>query len=178
MVKKIGTIDMYILKLKNNRERFPDLIWLILTIVCGVGLFYLTSYLIDYTRKEFSYKGTIIFRYEDKYTDNEKTIKEQKLLVQFDDLQKIRNIDYDSTEDKITGNRIVIPLSREYVGEAKFQSFLGSLSIIALLISIGFTFAYLYKNIVHIFKDYHWVDSELLKFRKGIDPLGEEDWDN
>lgn len=169
---------MYILKLRGHRRRFPELIQLILSTFCAFLFLYLTILAINYAEKTFLYEGTIIFRYEDKYIEkDDKEIKKDNLLISFDDLEKARIIEYDSSEIKIDGKRVTIPLSREYVGEADLQGILGPISGILTLVSIVCFFIYLVRNIGHIFRDYKWVNTKLLKFRKTIDPLGEEIWD-
>ena len=103
---------MYFLKLKSNRERFPDLGWLIFSIVAAIDSWFLIIYCIDHTSKTFLYK------------------------------------------------------------------FLGPISVFVLIGAVIAFCIYLWKNIVHIFKDYRLVSTKLIKFRKGIDPLGEEEWDD
>ena len=169
---------MYILRLKSNKKRFPNLVWLILSIFAAISMWYLGNYCSEYTEKTTIHKGTVMFRYEDKYIKDKDSIKEQKLLVKFDDLDKVRSIDYDPELCKISGNKIVMFLSRSYVGEAGFQSFLGAITVLAFIASVVSIIIYLWKNIEHIFKDYKWVSTKLIKIRKEIDPYGEEDWDD
>lgn len=171
---------MYTIKLKSGRRRFPELIWLGL-IIAGLFLFlYIGTSLAEYLQKDNLCSGKLLCKYEDRIADGDKISIDRNFLIQFDSLEKSRVIKVDSSTyvSKIMGDRVKMNLSNQYLHKSGFLEFLMGASILIFVCLIALFLIFLFINIKHIFIDYEIISLKKLRYRKIVDPLGEENWDD
>jgi len=130
------------------------------------------------------YSGIVKYRYQDELRDkgNDVYSIQKKLIVKFDSVEKTKEIlvTADTYFSVKVGQRVTFNMTNQDMGKisAGYQ-IVTIFCCIILIANVLALLVFMIIFIVHVFNNYNlkFVNINIFKLRKEIDPYGEEDWD-